>query len=70
MANNTNAATTTIDLGDLPRLLTVPEVAAVARAPVTSVRGWLADGRLKSIRPGRRRLVPREELERFLAGGR
>jgi excisionase family DNA binding protein len=57
-----------VDLADLPRLLTIPEVASVARAPITSVRGWLATGRLQSVRPGRRRLIPRDALERFLAG--
>jgi HPt (histidine-containing phosphotransfer) domain-containing protein len=30
---------------------------------------WIASGRLRSIRPGRRRLVRREDLDRFLAAG-
>jgi excisionase family DNA binding protein len=47
--------------------LLLEEVARECRAPVASVRYWIASGRLRSIRPGRRRLVSRDELDRFLA---
>ncbi len=47
--------------------LLLPEVAAVARVSVSTVRQWIATGRLRSSRPGRRRIVRRDELERFLA---
>lgn len=47
--------------------LLLGEVAAIARTSIDSVRGWLRSGRLRSVKPGRRRLVRREELERFLA---
>jgi excisionase family DNA binding protein len=47
--------------------LLLEEVAAEMRAPVSTVRYWIASGRLASIRPGRRRLVRRSDLERFLA---
>ena len=47
--------------------LLLDEVARECRAPVASVRYWIASGRLRSIRPGRRRLVSRDELDRFLA---
>lgn len=46
--------------------LLLDEVARECRAPVASVRYWIASGRLRSIRPGRRRLVSRDELVRFL----
>jgi excisionase family DNA binding protein len=47
--------------------LLLDEVARECRAPVASVRYWIASGRLRSIRPGRRRLVSRDDLDRFLA---
>jgi excisionase family DNA binding protein len=50
-------------------LLLLEEVARECRAPLASVRHWIASGRLRSIRPGRRRLVRREDLDRFLAAG-
>ena len=51
---------------ELPALLTILEVAEFTRSPVTSVRGWLSSGRLRSTRPGKKRLIPRAELQRFL----
>lgn len=48
-------------------LLQLEEVAKLARVSVSSVRHWIKTGRLASIRPGRRRLVWRDELTRFLA---
>jgi len=50
------------------RFLTIEECAAVARVSPSSVRHWLRTGKLKSLRPARRRLVDRIEFERFLAG--
>ncbi len=50
--------------------LLLDEVASECRASVASVRYWIASGRLRSVRPGRRRLVSREDLERFIAYGR
>jgi len=49
--------------------LLLDEVARECRASVASVRYWIASGRLRSVRPGRRRLVSREDLERFIAKG-
>lgn len=48
------------------RFLTLQECANEARTAVSTVRYWLRVGKLKSIRPGRRRLVPRDSFERFL----
>jgi excisionase family DNA binding protein len=48
-------------------LLFLEEVAAMARTPLSTVRYWVATGKLGSLRPGRRRFVRRSELERFLA---
>jgi excisionase family DNA binding protein len=47
-------------------LMFVEEVAEACRAPVGTVRHWLRDGRLKSFRLGRRRLVRRTDLDRFM----
>jgi excisionase family DNA binding protein len=48
-------------------LLLIEEVAQACRAPVGTVRHWIRTERLPSIRPGRRRLVRRSDLEQFLA---
>jgi len=50
--------------------LLLSEVAQIARTSVDSVRGWVRSGRLQSVKPGRRRLIRREELERFLGRDR
>ncbi|MDX2087849.1 MAG: helix-turn-helix domain-containing protein [Kofleriaceae bacterium] len=46
--------------------LLIDEVAALCRASPETVRFWIKKGRLRSIRPGRRRLIARAELRRFL----
>ena len=48
-------------------LLFLEEVAALMRVPVSSVRYWIRKGRLQSLKPGRRVLVRRTELQEFLA---
>jgi excisionase family DNA binding protein len=47
--------------------LFLEEVASEIRTPLSTVRYWVMIGKLPSIRPGRRRLVRRSDLERFLA---
>ena len=49
--------------------LLLTECAELARVPVSTVRHWIAIGRLRSVRPGRRRMVRRDDLEAFLADG-
>jgi excisionase family DNA binding protein len=49
-------------------LLLLDEVAAISRASVETVRFWIRRGRLQSVKPGRRRMVTRSELDRFLRG--
>jgi excisionase family DNA binding protein len=58
--------TSPIDTTQLPCLLTIDECAAFARSTPSGVRRWIAEQRLPSIRPGRRRLVRRADLLRFL----
>lgn len=46
--------------------LLIEEVAVLLRTTPNSVRYWIQTGKLKSIRPGRRRLIPRVALDEFL----
>lgn len=46
--------------------LLVPEAAAYARTSIDTVRTWIAKGMLPSSRPGRRRLVRKDDLDAFL----
>ena len=50
-----------------PQLLLVPEVAALARVSVGTVRHWIATSKLPSLRPGRRVMVRLTALQEFLA---
>jgi excisionase family DNA binding protein len=52
-----------IQRGDL---LFLDEVTEIARVSTDTVRFWVRQGKLASLRPGRRRLVTRSALETFL----
>lgn len=52
----------------LPLVLTISEGAALARISVQSFRAAVAAGQVKSIKVGRRILVPRAKLIAFLQG--
>lgn len=43
----------------------IEEVAADFRVPISTVRHWIATGKLRSVRPGRRRLIRDDDLKRF-----
>jgi len=49
--------------------LLINEVAKIARVSPDTVRFWIKTGRLRSVRPGRRRLVRRDVLDAFLSPG-
>ncbi len=49
--------------------LFLPAVAEICGVSLDTVRHWVQSGSLPSVRPGRRRMVLRDELERFLARG-
>ena len=51
-------------------LLFLDEVAQETRASISTVRHWVSTGKLPSVRPGRRRMVRRADLERFVEGPR
>jgi excisionase family DNA binding protein len=50
----------------LPALLTVDEAATVARTSASTIRFWIATNRLASLKPGRRRLIRRQDLAALL----
>jgi excisionase family DNA binding protein len=50
--------------------LVLEEVADVCRTSLSTVRFWVRTGRLPSYRPGRRRLVRRDDMTAFIAAGR
>lgn len=51
------------------RYLLIDEAAQIARTSPSTVRHWIRSGRLPSSRPGRRRLIAAEDLERFIRSG-
>jgi len=57
-----------VDVDSLPAFLVVEEAAALARAPVGSVRSWCERGLIESHRAGRRRLIPRDAFVAWLRG--
>jgi excisionase family DNA binding protein len=51
----------------MPRnFLYLTEVATECRTSLSTIRGWIASGRLRATRPGRRLLVAREDLDALL----
>lgn len=38
--------------------------------PIATIRGWIYRGKLKSYRPGRKRLVRKSEFIAFIEGGK
>jgi excisionase family DNA binding protein len=48
-------------------LLLLTEVATEARVSVSTVRHWISIGKLPTVRPGRRRMVRRADLDALLA---
>ena len=45
-----------------PRFLLIDEAAAIARTSPNTIRYWIQSGRLRSARPGRRRLIAERDL--------
>ena len=55
---------------DSTALLTLSEVARTLQASLLTVRGWIREGKLSSVKVGRFRRVGREDLKRFIERGR
>ena len=51
-----------------PRLLSIRQAAREINIGRTAVYGLLRDGKVKSVKIGRRRLIPRDAIEAFIAG--
>ena len=51
------------------KLFTVREVANVLRVSEPTVRRWLTRGFLRSVKLGRRRVIPGSEIERVVREG-
>ena len=49
--------------------LLLSEIAEITRVSLSTVRHWVRQGRLASVKPGRRRLVHRDALNRMLNRG-
>jgi excisionase family DNA binding protein len=68
----TTPATTTNDptritSTTIGELLSAPDVGKILNVSEHTVRFWIADGRLLSLKIGRRRFVQRKVLDEFLA---
>lgn len=50
-----------------PQFLLVPEVAALSRVSIGTVRLWIATGKLPRVKPGRRVMVRVSALQRLLS---
>jgi excisionase family DNA binding protein len=55
-------------INEPPRCLRVDDAARVLNVGRSTVYDLIRSGRLRSIKIGRRRLVPREALDAFIAG--
>lgn len=61
-------ATETHNKEVMKRLLDMKEVASALHVGRSTAFGLVASGQLRSVRIGRRRLVPAEALEQFITG--
>jgi excisionase family DNA binding protein len=52
------------------KYLFLEEVAEEARVSLSTVRHWISTGKLRSVKPGRRRMVAREDLDALLRGAK
>ncbi len=61
-------ATETHNKEVMARLLDMKDVASALHVGRSTAFGLVASGQLRSVRIGRRRLVPAEALDKFIAG--
>ena len=60
-----NSAGDGAPVGRVGEFIKLPVVAEYFGVPVSTVRQWVRSGRLPSIKPGRHRLVRRQDFELF-----
>jgi excisionase family DNA binding protein len=51
----------------LPRLLSIPQTCHLLGVGRSSLYQMMASGRVRSVKIGRRRLIPREAIDEFVA---
>jgi excisionase family DNA binding protein len=68
MASSAPPCLAPADLESLPPLSTVEGVAEFTHTHQRTVRRWLAERRIRAVKAGRRVLIPKAELIRFLEG--
>lgn len=57
-------------LNELPLVLTVPQVADLLGISEQTVRNEAREGRLPAVRAGRKWVIPRDRLIKWLYGGK
>lgn len=62
-------ATSTCESMDTRRFLGIADAAAYCGLGASTLRRWLAEGRLTALRPSRRVLIDRAELDALIRGG-
>jgi excisionase family DNA binding protein len=55
-------------VAETPRLLSIKQACRILGLSRTSLYALMASGQLRSVTVGRRRFVPREAIEEFIAG--
>jgi excisionase family DNA binding protein len=53
---------------EMPRLLSIKQACCILGLSRTSLYALMASGQLRSVTVGRRRFVPRDAIEEFIAG--
>jgi len=57
-----------VEVAETPRLLSVREACRLLGLSRTTLYEKMSSGRLRSVTVGRRRLIPREAIDDFVAG--
>jgi excisionase family DNA binding protein len=60
---------TTHGLDDLDRLISLEITAELLSVSIWTIRKWVSIGRIKSVKIGSRRLVPKSEVQRVASEG-
>ena len=54
---------------ELERLLSLETFSELCSVSIWTVRKWVKDGKIRSVKLGARRLIPRDELRRIASDG-
>ena len=53
----------------IERLLSLEDAAGICSVSIWTIRKWVTKGKIKSIKLGSRRLIPKSELQRLTSEG-